>query len=424
MIENIEKTVLSSLIYNYDLFEKVSLKPEHFYNFKHKKIFEVLQKLYKKELPFDEILIQKELDKSDEELLLEIFSIMSISNTSVYEKLIIDEYEKRELKKFLTLRINELETETEINYLQTIHLLNSYDSKSLSTGGFNIVSTKNVKAEKPEILIPKICPIQKKEINLFTSKGGVGKSFSLLYLMEELQKEGFKCFGFFSEDSVGVTKNRIEILKNTHLHLADIDIDILGKETRLQNFIKADKNGNFDISDFFYQFQKAMKPYDIIVIDPLISLIFKDENSNVEARYLMNLLNAWIEKEDKTLLLIHHDGKGENAGSRGASAFIDAVRIHYSISKIENQLEKRKLKLEKSNHYSGDSEFEITLFSKSSLNKPIEIVYESKEVTLKKKKSVEKFEMDGIEILYDESPIEETSKLRSKMLQKGVLFDE
>lgn len=51
MIENIEKTVLATLIDNYDLFPNTSLKAEYFYNFKHKKIFETLQNLYKKSFP-------------------------------------------------------------------------------------------------------------------------------------------------------------------------------------------------------------------------------------------------------------------------------------------------------------------------------------------------------------------------------------
>ncbi len=364
MIKNIEKTVLATLIDNYDLFVETTLKSDYFFDLRYAKIFEVLKKLQKKELPFDENLILKELGTNYEPILIEIISTTSVTNLKSYEKMIIEEFEKRELHKFLKTRINELENDFENtqSHLNVIHQLNNYQVNTAITTLFNIESTRSIKAIKPEILIPEICPVQKKEINLFTSKGGVGKSYTILYLMIELQKTGLSCFGFFSEDAKGVTKDRLEILKKTHQNLQNIEIDILGKESRLQNFIKADRNGNFEISDYFFQFQKAMKPYDVVVIDPLISLIFKDENSNVEARYLMNLLNAWIEKENKTLLLIHHESKGENGGSRGASAFVDAVRIHYTVSKIENETNKRKLKLEKSNHYSGKTEFEIQLF--------------------------------------------------------------
>ena len=421
MIKNIEKTVLATLIDNYDLFVETTLKSDYFFDLRYAKIFEVLKKLQKKELPFDENLILKELGTNYEPILIEIISTTSVTNLKSYEKMIIEEFEKRELHKFLKTRINELENDFENtqSHLNVIHQLNNYQVNTAITTLFNIESTRSIKAIKPEILIPEICPVQKKEINLFTSKGGVGKSYAILYLMIELQKTGLSCFGFFSEDAKGVTKDRLEILKKTHQNLQNIEIDILGKESRLQNFIKADRNGNFEISDYFFQFQKAMKPYDVVVIDPLISLIFKDENSNVEARYLMNLLNAWIEKENKTLLLIHHESKGENSGSRGASAFVDAVRIHYTVSKIENETNKRKLKLEKSNHYSGKTEFEIQLFKNEI--KPIEIVFEDDKIDKEKPKN---FDLGGIEILYDESPKEETLKLKKDMANKGVLFDD
>lgn len=377
MIENIEKTVLATLIDNYDLFEKCNLKPEHFNNIHYKKIFEILQKLFKKELPFDELMIQKELNNTvTEEILLNILHILPISNINHYAKMIIEDFEKREFKKFLNQKINDLSND-DTSYLNVLNQVNSFNLNNSSASPFKIVSSSKIKAEKPEILIPEICPLQKKEINLFTAKGGKGKSFTVLYLLLELQKTGLLSFGWFSEDSLGITKNRLEILQNTHKLLKNIHVDLLGKETRLQNFIKADRNGNFEVSDFFFEFQKAMKPYDIIVIDPLISLIFKDENSNVEARFLMNLLNAWIEKENKTLILIHHEGKGEGSSSRGASAFIDAVRIHATIFTIENKTNFRKIKIEKSNHYSGKIEFEIELFKNDI--KPIEVVFKNEE---------------------------------------------
>ncbi len=421
MVENIEKTVLATLIYNYDLFEDSNLKTEYFYNLRYGKIFEVLKKLQKKELPFDENLILKELDSSYESVILDLLATNSISNVRTYEKMIIEEFEKREFKKFLNQKINDLSND-ETSYLNVLNQVNSFNLNNSSASPFKIVSSSKIKAEKPEILIPNICPLQKKEINLFTAKGGKGKSFTVLYLLLEVQKTGLTTFGWFSEDSLGITKNRLEILQNTHKALKNIDVDLLGKETRLQNFIKADKNGNFEVSDFFFEFQKAMKPYDIIVIDPLISLIFKDENSNVEARFLMNLLNAWIEKENKTLILIHHEGKGEGSSSRGASAFIDAVRIHATIFTIENKTTFRKIKIEKSNHYSGKTEFEIELFKNEI--KPIEVVFEDakKENNLSTKDS--NFDIGGIEILYDESPKEETLKLKKEITNKGVLFDD
>lgn len=231
MIENIEKTLIATFIDNYDLFEETSLKSENFYDVRYAKIFEVLKKLHKKELPFDENLIIKELGASYESVLIEILATTSVTNVRSYEKMIIEDFEKRELYKFLKTRINELENDFDNNqsHLSVIHQLNNYQVNTSFTNLFNIESTRSIKATKPEILISNICPVQKKEINLFTSKGGVGKSYTLLYIMMELQKTGLSCFGFFSEDAKGVTKDRLEILKKTHQNLQNIEIDILGK---------------------------------------------------------------------------------------------------------------------------------------------------------------------------------------------------
>ena len=49
--------------------------------------------------------------------------------------------------------------------------------------------------------------------------------------------------------------------------------------------------------------------------------------------------SAAIVDENKTIILIHHHSKasGTNKSSaRGASAFIDACRMHYIIEKVEN----------------------------------------------------------------------------------------
>lgn len=94
MIENIEKTLIATFIDNYDLFEETSLKSENFYDVRYAKIFEVLKKLHKKELPFDENLIIKELGASYESVLIEILATTSVTNVRSYEKMIIEDFEK------------------------------------------------------------------------------------------------------------------------------------------------------------------------------------------------------------------------------------------------------------------------------------------------------------------------------------------
>jgi replicative DNA helicase len=167
------------------------------------------------------------------------------------------------------------------------------------------------------------------------------------------------------------TKNRLDFLSSIYQELNYCNFSIT--DNIAKHFVEYDKNRNLKESNFFFEFKKAMKDYNIICLDPLIAFFGGDENSNTEARFFMNLLNDWCKKENKTILMIHHHNKGENNSVRGASAFIDAVRIHYTINKIENNSTDRLLKLEKTNHYNGEDEFTIELFKKTISNDDINI---------------------------------------------------
>jgi len=74
-----------------------------------------------------------------------------------------------------------------------------------------------------------------------------------------------------------------------------------------------------------------LKDFDFIILDPLIAFFGGDENNNSQAREFMNLLTEWADKEDKAILLVHHNNKSTTGGIRGASAFVDAVRLQYQL---------------------------------------------------------------------------------------------
>ena len=50
----------------------------------------------------------------------------------------------------------------------------------------------------------------------------------------------------------------------------------------------------------------------------------------------MQLFTHWANKENKTIIFIHHSTKNTTQ-SRGASAFVDAVRVVYELDKIKNK---------------------------------------------------------------------------------------
>jgi replicative DNA helicase len=112
--------------------------------------------------------------------------------------------------------------------------------------------------------------------------------------------------------------------------------------------------------------KQQLKDFSLIVLDPLIAFYGADENSNADARYFMSLLNKWCVDENKTIILIHHHSKasGTNKSSaRGASAFIDACRMHYVIEKVENDTRSRKVVIDKTNHFSNEKhDYIIKLF--------------------------------------------------------------
>lgn len=228
---------------------------------------------------------------------------------------------------------------------------------------FNIKNSSDIISEKPEFLIPNILPIQKNEINIISSKGGVGKSILALYLLLKIKEEhNLKVFGYFSEDSLGITKNRIDLINKSQYQ--NINIDIIGRETRPNSFLSYNEMGNFIPSPFFQQFKLTMKKYNIIVIDPLLPFLITNENSNIEARAFMNLFNEWTAEEDKTFIFLHHHNKEDNL--RGATDFVNAARIHY---KIEKQKKGTLLcKLEKQNNLPTNTNRIIDIFNTISHN--------------------------------------------------------
>jgi replicative DNA helicase len=366
-MQTIEKTILSTLFFDtesaYEIIDTLDI--EDFNTNAYKEIYKIILDMCDEDLELDIELFNNRTDKKYETLLLDIQSITPISNIKAY----IDELKEHTSKFKLQTELKRLGADSELNSTEIIQRLDDLNKSAIYPfkNAINIVYEEEVEAELPSFFLKELLPIQYKEITLITAKGGSGKSYLGLYLLMKLQQqEELKVFGYFSEDSLGITKHRVERLQELHEICSNIAFS--GKESRAKPFIEYNKNKNLQPTEFFYKFKKQLKEFDVILLDPLIAFIADDENSNTEARYLMNLLNEWIEKEDKTIILIHHHSKGDNGTARGAGAFVDAVRLHYSVNKIKTEDDElpnttdRLIKLEKTNHYSGQNEFIIKLF--------------------------------------------------------------
>ena len=120
---NIERAVLSSILFNPEEFEDVIgiLKYKDFYLPAHQKIFEAMEHLHNQDLPIDEEFIRKKISKTDvdDSILLEILSANPITNTMAYVGEIKDGAVKRELATLATT-IKKVAIEDEVPATQAV----------------------------------------------------------------------------------------------------------------------------------------------------------------------------------------------------------------------------------------------------------------------------------------------------------------
>jgi replicative DNA helicase len=136
---NIERAVLSSILFNPDEIEDVLgiIKAKDFYLPAHQKIFDVMEQLNYADLPIDEEFIRKRLDSKevDDSIIVEILSANAITNTLAYAKEIKDASVKRELIslasdiKKVTIE-DELQSTEAVDYVQNALYKITTDSAS------------------------------------------------------------------------------------------------------------------------------------------------------------------------------------------------------------------------------------------------------------------------------------------------------
>ena len=382
LIDSMERAILSTIFFDNTSIEEV--KDNIFSNQKYKNIFTVMQELYKNKFPLNEETILAKLDNSYEQTIINILTTNPLTNIeSIYNNLIENSYKiylQNQLKKISSSESNSFD---KLNELEDL-IQRSKDFKRQEI--FNFLDFSTIQEKTPKFLLEDILPIQENEINIISAAGGSGKSYLSLYISLQYisnYKEN-RAFLWLSEDEIGVSKKRATSLCKVHHNLTiNQRITVIGKETQVFHFV--DKNLN--VNSKFELMKQQLKEFSLIVIDPLIAFFGADENSNADARFFMSLLNKWCVDENKTIILIHHHSKasGTNKSSaRGASAFIDACRMHYIIEKVENDSRTRRVVIDKTNHFSNDKKdyivklFDIKLKVVSYQDKKDEKIIEDK----------------------------------------------
>lgn len=338
---SIERSVLSSIIFNPDIFEGASkeLSTEHFYLASHKDIYGAMTRLASVDKPIDEEFLKSELrrvGRFDEQTMLDILTANPISNISAY----IQELGKfKDIRTLLGLSVQFQKAAKSEDPVRAAKELIVALEEGISVDRRLPKPTyhADIVEKDVEFILKEWLPIPKNTVSLLTAPGGSGKTWTVLQIAARfcMEQVTSRAFLWLSEDPKSLSKSRINKIISTIL--ADtshtLQIDIADDATpHLLNII-----GNRVTTDpIWHDLKKVFAPYDLIILDPLIAFFGGDENNNGHARFFMQLFTEFASKTSKTIIFIHHSTKG-TAGSRGAGAIVDAARLHYEIDRVRTK---------------------------------------------------------------------------------------
>ena len=344
---DIERAILSSILSDNTSYDEIShiLNTNDFYLPFHQVVFQAIKELLNEKDFIDEYILKNKLEKEkklDEEMFLEIIATTPIVNVEDYAQIIKELAIKRRLELLLKKNSINIAEKNTFEIVETLKSeLESINKNNIDT--FKLKTFSKVENKDIEFILKDYLPIPKKAVTLLSAKGGAGKSWLVLQLaLKFINQTGKKVFAWLSEDPDFATKKRAEKILNelliNHNDTKYFDINhsiynnfcYLGSETRPFHLIEYDYK-NKKINPLFYKLKHTLRDFDFIILDPLIAFFGGDENNNSQAREFMNLLTEWADKEDKAILVVHHNNKSFTGGIRGASAFVDAVRLQYEL---------------------------------------------------------------------------------------------
>lgn len=210
-------------------------------------------------------------------------------------------------------------------------------------------------AKKTDFILENLLPLPIGKVSILSANGGMGKSaLSLKCALDLAINENIKVLIHFSEDSLGEIKLRADELitmMNNKPYLSNIHLNDDSVMIQQELFTKEHYTNPLNIAE-----QKTLKHlfkgYKLVILDPLIGFINFDENLNGKAKEFISILTNIAKENEQAILLLHHHRKKSNDDEtttiRGASAFVDAVRVHYSLSYDKNT-NKHIVKIEKDN---------------------------------------------------------------------------
>ena len=394
---NIESALLSSIIFDPSLLKKYADKIDEnvFFLPYHQKIYKTIIDLYRNDKPIDEEIIKNRLGSNYEDILINILSSTPMTILDGYIEILKDLTIKREIQKISKELAESIDKgESGIALQAKLQSFSENISSKHTLELLEIEKLSDIEEKEIEFIVENWLPIPKRTVSLVTAPGGTGKSWFIMQLAIRavMEKKINKAFLWLSEDPKEISKSRFKkiMLKILNSNDEDIEEKIAISDSPTLQFLYEEQRG-VAVSPFLQHFKAKMEPYDLIILDPLIAFYGADENNNSQARRFMQLFTDWANKEDKTIIFIHHSTKNTTQ-SRGASAFVDAVRTVYEIDKIkdsdgkpkEDEEHKRIIKLTKDNYGIGkllkSIQVERQLFPKREKIVYEEIVYDMNKI--------------------------------------------
>lgn len=301
----IEKAVLSSVLFNSDEFERVNkvLKADDFFSSAHQKIFEVMQKLHNEEMPIVEEFIVKKLKKFKlEDVMIDILSVNPITNSLAYAKEIKKDSLTRQIQqlssklqhqfdisiidKISTLK-NELENLKSIKELKEINeitsLLQKYD--------LNFSKVENVKFE---YLIENL--IVKEEITMIAARPAVGKSLTTFAMVSMILLNNKISKVIYLDGDNGLTT-----LKERKVHVV--------KERHGEKLIYLQGLKSSEFFEVIKSLEKTNLTDNLIVFDSIKNFMMGgDRDKNRDVSKVMELLKT-LRNNGSSIIFCHHSNK-------------------------------------------------------------------------------------------------------------------
>jgi len=360
---NIESALLSSFIFDPNLLKKYADKidEEIFFLPNYKKVYKEILELYNEDKYVDEEILRSRLGSEFEDVLISIMSSTPITILDGYIEILKDLAIKREVDK-VTKELSDAIAKGEkgINLQSKLQELSEKISSKHTYDILEIENLSNIEAKDIDFIVENWLPIPTQTVSLVTAPGGTGKSWFIMQLAIRaiMENKIKKVFLWLSEDPKEISKNRFKKIMEKIIGSNDESIEqrIAISDSPTLQFLYEEQRG-VAVSPLLPHFKAKMEAYDLIILDPLIAFYGADENNNSQARRFMQLFTDWANKENKTIIFIHHSTKNTTQ-SRGASAFVDAVRTVYEIDRIkdndgkpnEDEDHKRVIKLTKDNY--------------------------------------------------------------------------